>query len=307
MPVQLSTQVWPEAAAAALIPASLKPLLQRLQLRLARDASTPGFGQHGSRQLGSGLEFVQYRPYQAGDDPKRIDWKLYARTDRLYAREAERESPLTVWLLLDASASMQQADPERPAWTRIAAASVLAACVLDVALRQGDRFGLVALSDRGQTLQAESSGRRGRDLAERMLKDLHAEGRFPGQRQTQPLWQHLHAGPLVVLLSDGFDPECEALALRLAATGREVRFVQVLTASERDFALRDDVTFADPETGAEVAGDAASMRADFLARFASAQAQLRARLAGGGVALLRWVIDEPIEAVLVPLCLGAPR
>lgn len=257
--------------------------------------------------MGAGLEFAQYRPYQAGDDPKQIDWKLYARTDRLYVREAERESPLTIWLLLDASASMQQSDPQRPAWTRIAAASVLAACVLDVAMRQGDRFAIAALNDRVQQQQAESSGRRGRDLAERMLKALRAEGRFPSARQTQPLWQYLRSGQLVVLLSDGFDPECEALAVRLAATGREVRFVQLLTASERDFALRGDVTFVDPETGAELTGDAASMRADFLARFATAQTQLRTRLASGGVTMLQWVIDAPIETILVPLCTGIPR
>ena len=68
---------------------------------------------------------------------------MYARSDRFFVREAERESPLAVWLLVDATASMAQEDATRPGWSRLSAAKGLAACVAELALRQGDRFGLV--------------------------------------------------------------------------------------------------------------------------------------------------------------------
>ncbi|PSD26643.1 DUF58 domain-containing protein, partial [Stenotrophomonas maltophilia] len=66
------------------------------------------------RSRGAGLEFAQYRAYEPGDELRQIDWKLYARSDRFFVRESERESPITVWLLLDATASAGQADRAAP-------------------------------------------------------------------------------------------------------------------------------------------------------------------------------------------------
>src|SRR5690606_14395502 len=108
-----------------------------------------------------------------------IDWKLYARSDRFFVREAERESPLTVWLLLDASASMAQADRANPAWRRIDAGKGIAACIAELALRQGDRFGLIGLREDGKQLLPASHGARGRDRLWLALQALDARGRFP--------------------------------------------------------------------------------------------------------------------------------
>ena len=66
------------------------------------------YGSHTSTQRGSGVEFSQYRAYEPGDPLARIDWKLFARSDRYFVREAERESNINVWLVLDASQSMLQ-------------------------------------------------------------------------------------------------------------------------------------------------------------------------------------------------------
>ena len=92
------------------LPASVRAGLRGLQLRPRRGRGGRGIGLHASAQQGEGLEFSQYRAYEPGDDPRQIDWKLHARSDRFFVREAERESPLTVWILIDTSASMAQAD-----------------------------------------------------------------------------------------------------------------------------------------------------------------------------------------------------
>ena len=66
-------------------------------------------GLQQSHQRGIGIEFSQYRAYEPGDPLSRIDWKLFARSDRYFVREAERESEICMWFVLDASASMNQA------------------------------------------------------------------------------------------------------------------------------------------------------------------------------------------------------
>ncbi|PKM15502.1 MAG: DUF58 domain-containing protein [Gammaproteobacteria bacterium HGW-Gammaproteobacteria-1] len=284
-----------------LIPPVVRARLRTLHLRMRRPTHTPGIGLQSSRNQGPGLEFAQYRAYQPGDDPRSVDWKLYARSDRHFVREAERESPLTVWLLIDASASMAQSDPDNPALTRLAAARSIAACVLELALAQGERFGVVAVNDRGIDLLPAGSGTRQRDRCLRQLHALQAQGQWPDETALQPLWQHLGANALVLLLSDGFDEAGVALAERLAAARRELRFIQILSVGERDFPFRGDFRFRDPETGDEVLGNAEAMRADYLARFAEARAQLQSRLTASGIDLATLFLDQPVDTPLQQL------
>lgn len=77
------------------IPADVRSRLKALRL-LRRAAGAQGIGQHASRSRGAGLEFAQYRAYEPGDELRQIDWKLYARSDRFFVRESERESPVTI-------------------------------------------------------------------------------------------------------------------------------------------------------------------------------------------------------------------
>ena len=110
-----------------LIPADVRSRLKDLRLTARRAIGAQGIGVHHSRRRGAGLEFAQYRAYEPGDELRQIDWKLYARSDRFFVREAERESPLTVWIVLDATASMAQRDGARG--TRFDTARSLAACI----------------------------------------------------------------------------------------------------------------------------------------------------------------------------------
>lgn len=281
-----------------LIPPQVRSRLKDLRLTARRAVGLHGIGLHHSRSRGAGLEFAQYRAYEPGDEPRQIDWKLYARSDRFFVREAERESPLAVWTLIDASASMAQADGARPGWSRLDAAKALAACIGELALRQGDRFGLVALRGDGLRLVAPAGGVRQRD---RLLLELHglsAAGAFPPASQLTPLWERIGAGDLVVLLSDCFDEAGVALAERLAAARREVLAIQLLTAEERDFPFKGGHRFRDPETGEELLGDGAAMRADYLARFAAARRALDARLDASGIAHAVYFLDQELDLPL---------
>lgn len=283
---------------AALIPPELRARLAPLRLRMRRPAAAPGHGTHASRHRGAGLEFAQYRAYEPGDEPRHVDWKLYARSDRFFVREAERESPLTAWLLVDATASMAQEDAARPGWSRLDAARVLAACTIELALRQGDRFGLVAVGGEGLQLVPAGSGPRHRDRCLLALQRLRAHGAWPPPERLRAVWEAIAADTLVLAFGDFLDEPAAALCERLAAARREVLAVQLLTVGERDFPFRGGHRFRDPETGEELLGDGAALRAGFLARFAAARAALGRRFDAAGIRHATHVLDEPLDTPL---------
>lgn len=280
------------------IPPDIRSRLKRLSLRTRNDVGTGGFGLHPSRNKGAGLEFAQYRAYEPGDELRRIDWKLFARSDKFFVREAEQESPVSVWILIDASASMGQADRSTPDWSRLDAAKLLALCTAELALMQGDRFGWIALQD---TALGVAEPRGGRSQMDRMQIDfapLRASGQFPDASTLVPLWERIGAQDLVLFLSDCFDEGGIAMIERLAKAGREVLAVQLLTVEERDFPFDGGYRFLDQESGAALIGDGRGLRETFLSRFAAARAALDERLDTAGIRHATHVLDEAIDGPL---------
>ncbi len=285
-------------AAHDLIPPDVRARLKDLQLSTRRTSQAQGIGLHHSPSRGAGLEFAQYRAYEPGDEPRQVDWKLYARSDRFFVREAERDSPLDVWLLIDTSASMSQADAARPQYTRLDAARALAACCIELALRQGDRFGLAGIGGAGLQLTPLGAGPRQRDRCLLALQSLAPSGTWPEETRLRPLWDAVRARSLAIALGDLFDEDAPQLLERFAAARREVVAIQVLAADERDFPFRGGHRFRDPETGEDILGDGERMRADFLERFAAARRALDSRLAAAGIRHAVHAMDEPLDAPL---------
>lgn len=281
-----------------LIPRDVRARLRDIRLTSRFAVGGHGIGQHGSRSRGAGLEFVQYRAYEPGDELRQVDWKLYARSDRYFVREAERDSPLTAWMVVDSSASMAQSDAARPAWSRMDAAKALAACCIELALAQGDRFGIASPGTNGLVVHGAAAGPRQRDRCLLALHALAAHGRLPVNANLQPLWERAGPGQLVVLLHDGFDEALLGLAEQLAAARREVVAVRILTAEERDFPFRGGYRFRDVEGGGEVLGDGEAIRDGFLARFTQSREAQRARLAASGIRQVDYVLDEALDVPL---------
>lgn len=282
---------------AGVIPADVRARLRGLRLH-ARNGAGDGLGQHQSRSRGAGLEFAQYRAYEPGDEPRRIDWKLFARSDRYFVREAERDSPLTVWLLLDATASMRQADRARADWSKLDAAKSLCACVMELALQQGDRFGVMALGGSAALALPAAAGARQRDRALLELARLDAAGPWPSMSALRVALERIAPNALVLLVSDFFDDAAAELAERLAAARREVLSVQFIAADERDFPFTGGHRLRDPESGRERRVDAAAVRGDYLERFAAMRAQLAQRFAARGIRHVQYVLDAPLDAPL---------
>ncbi|HEU0067195.1 MAG TPA: DUF58 domain-containing protein [Sphingomonas sp.] len=281
-----------------LLPAGVRARLKGLMLSSRRAIGDHGLGLHASRSRGAGLEFAQYRAYERGDELRQVDWKLYARSDRFFVREAERESPLCLWILVDASASMAQADGVRADWSRLDAAKALAMALVELAMAGGDRFALLTLSDTGLGMVPPGNGTRQRDRIRLALHDLAPGGGFPADGGLASIWERVGTRDLVVLLGDCFDPECADALVKLSAAGREVLTIQLLTVEERDFPFDGGHRFRDPETGEELLADAPALRADFVARFSAARAALHGQLEGGGVRHVEYILDEPLDSPL---------
>ncbi len=283
----------------------LRARLRDLRIAPRRAAGGDGLGQHSSRSRGAGLEFAQYRAYEPGDEPRRIDWKLYARWDRFFVREAERDSPLDLWLLLDATASMQQADQARPALRKFDRACTFAACLIEIALRQGDRFALATLGRQSPLLLPPGRGARQRDRIVLELSRCTAAGDWPGAVAENLIGARIAAHALVIVISDFFDPAALDLMRRLAGAGREVRALQLLAADERDFPFSGGHRFIDPEGGLQRRVDAGAVRKDYLARFAAARAELATDCAALGIVFATHVLDEAPERALRSLLVDA--
>lgn len=273
----------------------LRTRLRRLSITPRRPAVVASTGQHASRNRGGSQEFAQYRSYERGDDLRRIDWKLYGRSDRFFVRDSERESPVTVWIVLDASASMGQADLKTPDWSRFNAAQRLAAALVDIALHQGDRFGLVVETATGPMIVPPGGGGRQRDRVLLSLAPITPAGIAKWDRDVEVYGERFGPNDLILILSDAFDEGCVAAAERLAMSGRDVAMIRVLTADERDFPFDQGYRFNDPETGTQLVGDGPALRRDFLVRFAQARRALSDRLGAHGVRYAEHFVDRPAD------------
>ena len=230
-------------------------------LSLAARQVAEGFlnGAHASRRHGAGMEFSQYRPYQPGDDLRRLDWRLAARSDRYYLRESEIDTSLTVHLLLDASASMNHRDDN--GLTKLDYARLLLAALAHLATQQGDAVGLTILSPAGLRHLAPRADARQLPRLYHALETAEASGRFPSTATLAPLTARRQRA-LTVCVSDLYEEsgEINALLTRLQAVSGEVLLLHLVAHNELEFSYQGAVTFKDLETGQTLQLDADQQR-----------------------------------------------
>lgn len=267
--------------------------------RALADAAVSGRHRAGGR--GGTSEFYDFRPYTLGDSPRLVDWRLAARTDRLYLRRFRQEGRLSLVCVVDASASMDFGGMNRPrAATKFRRAREVAAALAYVAIKRGDAAGLViagrsrcdaippragwpALHECVAALEAATCDPQAgsRERANAQTKDVD-----PLVRGMNAAGTLLPRGGLVVGLSDGLDDVRGTLdaAARLrmghgagssliggsfgGAGARDVRIVQILTHEELELPAAIAARLIDPETGisADAGDDSASAYNRAIAR-----------------------------------------
>lgn len=205
-------------------------------------------GGHRSPFHGFSADFQQHRPYRIGDDLKYLDWKILARTDRLYSRQFRETTSMSVMIVLDASASM--AFPERGV-TKFRYASIIAASLAYLISAQGDAVGLMSTAgDRLAYLPAKGGRLHLRSLIAQIDK-LHPAGSWQPDRVISRGTELLKRRGAMVVISDFYDEE-EATRRelrRVASRGHDVAMLQLTSREERLFPFKGDHEFEDLETG----------------------------------------------------------
>lgn len=210
-----------------------------------------GHGIHVGRERGAGIEFSEYRAYAPGDEWRRVDWKLLARADRYYVREAERDSHVAVWLWLDASASMAEPSRSVAGLDKLQYARAVLACIAAIAQRQGDAFGLIVCGgDRVKFTPAA----RGPQQMQRILAQLsrtEAQGSLPPAETLRASLHFARSPSLVFAVSDYLDwPSAQSEALlRLRQMRHDVRALCLQTDAECGAGFAAASAWRDPEQG----------------------------------------------------------
>ena len=242
-------------------------------------------GQHQSLLRGEGVEFHSHRTYQAGDDLRRVNWSLLARTRRLFTKQSRQESRRPVHLLLDASASMSV---HHGPWSKLRYAVRALAAAAHLARRQGDAPSLGVLS--GSGLSAALPPRSSADHVSGIcaaLAGVTAAG--PGQMGAafQEARTLCRQRGFILLISDFLD-EADTLLSELAACraqGHDVLALQVLDPAEIELPKTGDYDFLDPETGTRLRTSVESIATAYARRIAAWRRSLKQDAESRG---LRW-------------------
>jgi uncharacterized protein (DUF58 family) len=222
-------------------------------LELVARVVVEGFlgGLHRSPRFGASTDFAEHRPYVPGDDVRRVDWKLWARTDRYHMKEFEADTDTSVTVLLDASRSMDFKGPGS-AMTKLEYAKRLAACLLYFSQRQRDRVGLAVITREVREVVRPAAGQ--------LSAALHALDRLtPGTDGAlapplRVLAERFRRRSIIVLISDLYEEPSavvEALA-HIRGRGNDLIVFHVLDHAEIDFPYDEAGTFEDLESGVQL-------------------------------------------------------
>lgn len=229
-------------------------------LELLAKAVVEGFinGLHRSPHLGASTDFAEHRPYMPGDDIRRIDWKLFARSDRHYIKEYEADTNTNFNVIVDVSPSMRYgADPETGRVSKLTYACYLAACLTYFSSLQRDRVGLATIDTDIVDYVPPSAKHlqlvlHALERIERNARDAKVK---PGKSTLGPplrkLSETLRRRSLVVLISDFYeDPDAIVDALtNVRGRGNDLIVFHLLSPHEIDFSFSDSTNFIDMETG----------------------------------------------------------
>jgi uncharacterized protein (DUF58 family) len=257
-------------------------------------------GLHRSPHLGLSTDFAEHRPYQPGDDLRRLDWKLYGRTDRFYLKEFEAETNANVVVLLDGSPSMHYGSN---GVTKLDYARYLAASLLWFSQSQRDKVGLITF-DRDILEHIPPSTRR-------LPHCLHALERM-GKHQAHPApagsldatmrkaTELLARRGIVVLISDLYEsPEQVASACgHLRQRGNDLIVLQVLDPAEISFPFSEASSFEDLETGEKIPVVPERVQGEYRSRIESHLAGLRRLLGLGGIDYATFDTAKPLDHAL---------
>ncbi len=267
-------------------------------------------GLHRSPFHGYSAEFSQYRHYRSGDDLKHVDWKLAARTDRVYTKQFRETTNMASAIVLDTSGPMAfpDAGSERtrsagvgrvlsdPPVSKFRYAVIVAAALAHLISGQGDAVGLLA----GETFLPPRAGRQHLRGLLAGLSSLAPSGGLSAADSVRRASERLKRRGLLLVLSDFYDEEERTLTelRRASRMGHEIVLLQILSREEIDLPYRRDLEFADLESGRTLAINAGLARRGYQDAVAAFLERWHGRAGAEGFQYSLIVTDTPPQRAL---------
>jgi uncharacterized protein (DUF58 family) len=238
--------------------------IKRLDLRAQFIVKGFLHGLHASPMHGFSVEFSEHRKYTPGDDPKDIDWLVYAKTDKYYVKKFEAETNITGYLVMDSSRSMDYT--YRQQWTKFDYAICLAAALGYLMIHQQDPVGVLTFDQKIRNSLAPKARRRHLGDVLSLLANLKPSGETDIAKSLIQVAAMLRHASLVMIFSDLLaepEPVLESI-YRLRHGGHDVILFHVLDEAESQFPFEGMVELEEPETKRRLRLDAMSLRRDYL-------------------------------------------
>lgn len=273
--------------------------LQGLELRARRIVEGYVAGLHRSPYQGFSNEFAEHREYVPGDDLRYVDWKVFGKSDRFYLKQFEVETNLILYLVLDASESMQYQGPTSP-MSKITYAQCAAAAFAYLALHQRDAVGLTMFDQEiTHSIRPSSSPTQLKQLVHVLEQSTAAR-----KTRTGPIFDELaerfRRRGVVVILSDLFDELDPMLAglKHLRHEKHDVILLHVLDAMEIDFPFQQVTMFKGLEAIGNVLVDPRALHAAYRREIEAFRRQIRSCCRANQIDYILLRTDQPLDAAL---------
>lgn len=262
-------------------------------------------GLHRARLHGSSVEFAEHKVYSPGDEIRHIDWKAYGKLDRYYVKQFEQESQLTVYLVLDASGSMEFAGG---GLKKLDYAATALAALAYLVIGQQDKVGLRVFGDPSVDMMVPPRGKTTHlhDVLAVLDQVITSGGR--GEASPAAALERIaelarRKRSLIVLASDLFDPDDRALEVlrRLRAQKHDVALLHILDPHERSLPYEGLTVFEALESDHKMLANPTAIRKEYLARMDAFLARVAAACTEGGIDYHLISTDKPIEQTLLDL------
>lgn len=245
-------------------------------------------GSNKSQAVGSGQEFSQYRSYEPGDDLRQLDWKMYARSERYYIKQAEIETNITVKFIVDASHSMAYTED---GISKLQYAKVLAATLAYLCRKQSDTFGLFTVNNKMISTVHPRFEQQQFIRFLNALVNIKGEGTWRKDNGLEQLFDH-HGKELIIFFTDLYDDgeDLQRFISRLKTPRNEVIVFHLMGHHELNLDQEGSFTFEDLETHAQLKVDTVQQKEQYVARVTTWLQQSR-----------MWMLEKHITYQLVSM------
>ncbi len=271
--------------------------IERLDLKARMIVEGYISGLHKSPFHGFSVEFAQHREYAPGDDLRRIDWKVYARSDRHYIKEYEEETNLVAYVAMDISESMRYASGRV---SKLEYSSYIAASLIYLMLLQRDSVGLVLFDENVRKVIPDSSNPGHREQLIAALEAVEPTEKTDLGKALEYVGRQLKRRGMVIVISDLFGDMARLLAgLKLLRyRGHDVIVFHILDKDELEFPFQELTLFKGMEGYGDLFAEPRALRQQYLQELDAFVRRVREECVGNRIDYQQLSTAEPLDVAL---------